>query len=290
LQSSSGVKSGFARHGRALISIILLQTLIIVWLSSWVAGDYLNNVYVRTYVNDTIQADAWILGALALIAIICSSMGLVLRRNKHVAKTVDTVKTHAKIAIPVPSTSSAKLTSQPFASPKSSTDLHPAVAALKADLSDKRIALGLASVAPAASLDNEKAPTGPRPVSTVQSSANVPKPQLSIASQSQQSSAAPPAPLPPATRTVLPPTVIRPMAPTTRPGHSTSAPQLLPVLKIETPATPAPIKPLGLQTRPDTPSPSTMDVSTVITGIVTTQQPKKKDPEPSSEQNSSKPQ
>src|SRR5438093_5947051 len=76
-------RSGLARHGRTVMSIILFQTLLIVWLSVWAVEDYLNNAYVRAYVDLSIQTEGWILGVLAFIGVLGSVMGLVVRRNRH---------------------------------------------------------------------------------------------------------------------------------------------------------------------------------------------------------------
>src|SRR5690349_10210001 len=163
-----GVKSGIARHGRALVSIIVVQTLLIFWLTSWAVGDYLNNQYVRAYVNLTIQADAWMIGAIVLVGILVPSMGLVLRRRRHATLALGVTHTQSRIPRPtlavagslrptqaaasskastqsvMSSNVSARSPSTAFSAP--STELHPAVAALKADLSEARLSLGLASV------------------------------------------------------------------------------------------------------------------------------------------------
>src|SRR4029077_4237499 len=165
-----GVKSGIARHGHALVSIIVVQTLLILWLSSWAVGDYLNNEYVRAYVNLTIQADAWIIGAVVLVSILVPSMRLALRRRRSATLTLGVAHTQTKIPRPSLATAgnprptmviaSANAGTQPALSSnmsmsasapstafsKPSTELHPAVAALKADLSEARLSLGLATV------------------------------------------------------------------------------------------------------------------------------------------------
>jgi len=135
-------RSGLARHGRTVMSIILFQTLLIVWLSVWAVEDYLNNAYVRAYVDLSIQTEGWILGVLAFIGVLGSVMGLVVRRNRHASKTLDLATTEATVPISTPVT----MTTPPTSS-KPSVELHPAVAALKAELSERRMSLGLESVA-----------------------------------------------------------------------------------------------------------------------------------------------
>jgi hypothetical protein len=303
-----GVKSGIARHGRALVSIIVVQTLLIFWLTSWAVGDYLNNQYVRAYVNLTIQADAWMIGAVVLVSILVPSMGLVLRRRRSATLTIGVAHTQSKIPRPSLATAgsprptmaiaSAKATAQPALSSnmsasaqstafsKPSTELHPAVAALKADLSEARLSLGLASVTtgpertpgpstPGAKFEDQK-PTFRPPYPPLQHAATTgPGPQLANAN---------PIPAPSFSRPV-PPTVIRPMAPAT-PGTVAPPHQALPTLKVEagTPATP---RPVGLLPRPETAPMATQDISTIITGFMPSQQQKKKESESSNSKSDS---
>lgn len=300
MASSTSIKSDIEHHGhgRLLTSVILVQTLLVVWLSSWVIGDYLNNQYVRAYVNLTIQADAWMIGTLALVGVVGSSMGLVLRRKRHAAQTLGMTSTQSKIPrpslatanIPRPSLAiaSTKASSTPSPTPisspnvgvlsgqslKPSTELHPAVAALKADLSEARMSLGLASVT-----TNAQRPTGPAspatkfedqkpifgtPSTPVQHPILSPAPQQ-IASHPPQSSMF---------NRPLPPTVIRPMAPPTAGGTLPPA-QTMPTLKIEggPPSTP---RPVGLLPRPEPVQATAKDVSTIITGFMPVQQQQKK--------------
>ncbi len=292
LASSTGVRSGFARHGRALISIILFQSLLIVWLSSWAVGDYLNNQYVRAYVNLTIQTDSWLIGTVFLVGILGSSAGLVLRRKRHSANTLGIVSTHSKIPKPTLATASAKTTAQPMASSKPgaqpsvtsvsfskpSTELHPAVAALKADLSEARMSLGLASVAtgggtsPATKPEDHEIAAPQRPA-VMNSPLFGPRPQTSAPSQTQPTTTIQPAPHSTPTSLnprPLPPTVIRPMAPPSPSGPSATG-QIMPLLKVENSSPPTP-RPVGLLPRPQTAQAMPKDVSTVITGIMPSQQ------------------
>src|SRR5438094_9454290 len=92
-------RSGLARHGRTVMSIILFQTLLIVWLSVWAVEDYLNNAYVRAYVDLSIQTEGWILGVLAFIGVRGSVLGLVARRNKRASKNLDPAPADTRVAV-----------------------------------------------------------------------------------------------------------------------------------------------------------------------------------------------
>src|SRR5207247_8569616 len=135
-------RSGLARHGVTFMSIILYQILLIAWLSVWAVEDYLNNAYVRAYVDLSIQTEGWILGVLAFIGVLGSVMGLVVRRNRHASTTLDLANTETTVPISTPVTKNTPPTSS-----KPSVELHPAVAALKAELWQCRMRLGLESVA-----------------------------------------------------------------------------------------------------------------------------------------------
>ena len=50
--------------------IMLFEMLVIVLLSSWIYEEYLNNVYLQSYVNEVVQAD----GALIAILVIVSTL------------------------------------------------------------------------------------------------------------------------------------------------------------------------------------------------------------------------
>ena len=284
MSSQVSIKSGIARHGRALISIILAQMLLIFWLSSWVVGDYLNNQYVRAYVNLTIQSDAWAIGLLAFVGVLGSSMGLVLKRRRHATATLEVSDKQSRIPKPAFPTIPGKLTvqpainAQPSPSAKPSAELHPAVAALKADLSEARLSLGLASVTTGAA--------GPTPASVAQS-AKFDDQKQTIGAQSPPVSRPFLPPNRPAVTSnqqtfptgprPIPPTVIRPMAPPS-PGGPVTARQPMPMLNMQGNPS-APPKLIGLLPRPEqVPANTAKDVSTVITGIMPpAQQDKKKE-------------
>ena len=147
---------------------MLLQTLVIVFLSSWIYEEYLNNIYLQSYINDVIQAD----GSLIAILVIISTLGLAVGLLKVLKST------HRQIGAIV-NQPQAPFTSAPVASNyKPATDLHPMVAALKADLAHQT------SMEPIPQLDVKEAAPAPTPAQ------------------------APPNPVPPRTMTGTPSTVI----------------------------------------------------------------------------------
>src|SRR5216117_4615605 len=176
-------RSGLARHGRTVMSIILFQTLLILWLSVWAVEDYLNNAYVRAYVDLSIQTEGWILGVLAFIGVLGSVMGLVVRRNRHASTTLDLATTETTVPISTPVTMITPPTSS-----KPSVELHPAVAALKAELSERRMSLGLESVAvgsdrnaaPAAGFAGQRTVAGTQSTPKMRSPVIGPRPQPTV--------------------------------------------------------------------------------------------------------------
>ncbi len=264
------VKSGVARHGRALVSIILFQTLLIFWLSFWAVEDYLNNVYVRAYVDGTVQVEGWLFGLVAFVCVLGSVMGLVVRR-KHSMRGLEAISTGVETVGPVdpgfyaPASASAVVSTSPtvaVVSSRPSVELHPAVAALKAELSEARMSLGLQTVAstseklvgPVARFEDRKTAVGPQSGPAMRPPMMGLRPQLSVMGPTPQTVIRPGSSQ--MGNRPLPPTVIRPMAPL--PAGAAPSPRPVPVLKIEGVAAPK-------------------DASTVITGIAAVQQQKKKD-------------
>ena len=120
--------------------------LVIVLLSSWIYEEYLNNIYLQSYVNDVIQAD----GSLIAILVIVSTLGLAVGLLKVLKST------HRQIGAMV-NQPQAPMTSAPVvSSSKPAVDLHPMVAALKADMAHQT------SMEPLPQLDvKEAAPPAP---------------------------------------------------------------------------------------------------------------------------------
>jgi hypothetical protein len=105
--------------------IMLLQSIMILFLSFWVVQEYTYNTYFQAYVNDIIQTD----GSLIAILVFVSVLGLALGLFKVLKST------HHQIGALVGQGQNPTSAPVVAASPKqTSVDLHPMVAALKADL------------------------------------------------------------------------------------------------------------------------------------------------------------
>jgi hypothetical protein len=125
---------------------MLLQMLVIVFLSSWIYEEYLNNIYLQSYVNDVIQAD----GSLIAILVIVSTLGLAVGLLKVLKST------HRQIGAIVNQPQAPMTSVSVASSSKPALDLHPMVAALKADLAHQT------SMEPLPQLDvKEAAPPAP---------------------------------------------------------------------------------------------------------------------------------
>jgi hypothetical protein len=103
--------------------IMLLQSMVILFLSFWVVQEYMYNIYFQAYVNDMIQTN----GSLIAIFVFVISLGLALGLFKVLKST------HRQIGALV-NQPSVPTMGQVALSPKQGIDLHPMVAALKADL------------------------------------------------------------------------------------------------------------------------------------------------------------
>ena len=321
MTSSIGVKSGLARHGRAIASVILFQSLLIIWLSSWAIGDYSNNQYVRAYVDSTVQSLAWIFGAIVVIGVLGSVLGLIVRRRRGSSLELvgvspkvpvstpmgKSTRSISRVSIPVsrpspapaPSVTTVTATGTSVTAPKPVVELHPAVAALKAELSEARMSLGLASVAagpqtimgPANRFDDQRGPQGaPTRSQMANPSGMSSRPQSPVMNQTPPPTVIRPM-APPnsnsnftptlAVRPPTPPTVIRPMVPVS--GQSVQ-PVTSQMLRPPAPSQQIP-QPVGVPSRPETSPLTSKDVSTVITGIMPVIK-KKNEQASSTEQNS----
>ena len=105
--------------------IMLLQSMVILFLTFWVSQEYVYNIYFQAYVNDMIQTN----GSLIAILVFVSSLGLALGLFKVLKSThrqIGALVNQPQVQMMAPATVAS--------SPKQSIDLHPMVAALKADL------------------------------------------------------------------------------------------------------------------------------------------------------------
>ncbi len=253
-----------AGHGSASKIVIMVQSVIIFSLSFWFVEEYLNNKYLGEYLNGVFQADGLIIGVLVTLLVLGSiSTGMFVRRRHG-------EKRFGAVSLEVTSNPRIRLAAEPSAKPsegfsKPSTDFHPVVAALKADMADRRTSFGSmvgtgtqhTTTGPAPNfgvqktsvLDqltpNRQVPTtGPRP-----GQAPTPFPQPSLRDLRPQPQAGPRVEQPGALLVQRSPPVLRPQ----EPSGSTV---------LQSARTPAPQIPTN--------------VTTVITGILPVQ--KKKDP------------
>lgn len=125
---------------------MLLQMLVIVLLSSWIVEEYLNNIYLQTYVNDVIQANGSLIAILIIICGLGSALGL-FKVLKSTHREIGALVNRPQAFASAPIASSSKPT----------VDLHPMVAALRADLAHQ------ASMAPLPPVEVKEA-SPPRPV------------------------------------------------------------------------------------------------------------------------------
>jgi hypothetical protein len=289
LRSSSNVKTAMPHRGHKIVILAAVQSLVILWLANWAIGDYLNNQYVRAYVDGTIQANQLMIFGVFALAIIGSIGGVWFKRRGRSSIELVNVQGSGKISTPVVSanmggSSGATSTPSPAVSSGPSVELHPAVAALKAEMSERRVALGLnpGMMDQPQSPVNVQAPQNtPSSVASllppdIRALAQAPRPAIQAPSGPQMSA--------PMLQTVQPPAAPRgpiatlPVARPVQPG--------MPVLRQGPPDAPVPrpVQPNVPAARPN-PPPNVIpqNVTTVITGIM----PKKKDSDDPNAQKSS---
>ncbi len=207
--------------------------------------------------------------------------------------TAPTAKARAPSTSPMVTTVTS--TGTTVTAPKPTVELHPAVAALKAELSDARMSLGLASVtasqpaptpAPTPTRFEDQRPSGPpqQVLQVAQTQSSVPRSAPSMSGSVPPTVIRPMAPPGPTSQgqspgiRLTPSTVIHPMLP----AASSPQPQQSPLMpKGEERSPMAPARPTGPP--PGTGQQSQIDISTVITGIVP--DPKKKDANSQNAQN-----
>jgi hypothetical protein len=211
------------RHALASKVVITLQSFVILSLTYWIVEEYLNNMYLRQYVGDYFQANGLVIGMLGALLMVGSLSSLMVMRRRHGrAVSLEVTDSAPKIKTPVEPN-----TKTPQTSAKPSTDFHPVVAALKADMADRRLSFGSMlgstaeqpSKAPAQSVEvskisvldqlapNRQPPAGPRPGLMVAPPAQrplpIPQPQQPVGSNVLQPSQPPPPPMPLKITTVI---------------------------------------------------------------------------------------
>jgi len=153
IDARTGFWKGFSRPARF---IILAQTLVIGFLSFWVYQEYLNNLYLRIYVNNMIQTAGWAFAVLAAIVLL-GAVTTAISRSKNAKKVEpETVETMAMEVETLAPTS----TQTPVRAP---IDLHPMVAQLKADLAGTHMPI---ESVPVSKLEETPAPLAVQPPAT----------------------------------------------------------------------------------------------------------------------------
>ena len=104
-------------------------------LTYWIAEEYLNNQYLRQYVSDSFQANGLLFGILAVLLVVGPTTGLFLK-HRHGQSTVS-----IEIKTPSPAVRQTESVAKKE-SKKPDAGFHPVVAALKADMADRRMSFG----------------------------------------------------------------------------------------------------------------------------------------------------
>lgn len=125
MTENAGLGEGRTVPGFAKI-IMLLQTLVIILLSSWIVEEYLNNIYFQAYVNDVVQVDGSLIAVFAILCGLGIAFGL-LKVLKSTHRQIGALANQPQVQTLAPVMSSSKL----------AVDMHPMVAALKADMAHR---------------------------------------------------------------------------------------------------------------------------------------------------------
>jgi hypothetical protein len=123
--------SAVSRHHASKI-VIALQSFVILSLTYWLVEEYLNNMYLRQYVSEVFQANGLVFGIVGMLLLFGSATGLFVK-HRHGQSTVS-----LEIKTPEPIVGAAKKEEKK----KLDSDFHPVVAALKADMADRRLSFG----------------------------------------------------------------------------------------------------------------------------------------------------
>jgi len=130
------------KHAVASKIVITVQAFVILSLMYWIVEEYLNNMYLRQYVGDVFAANGLVIGILGGLLMLGSLSSLMLVRRRHEEKKFGAVSleiTSSGPRVKLPVVTSRKPLE---ASVKPSMDFHPVVAALKADMADRRLSFG----------------------------------------------------------------------------------------------------------------------------------------------------
>jgi len=155
----SSVSTGStAGHGSASKIVIMVQSVVILSLSLWFVEEYLNNKYLGEYLNGVFQADGLIIGMLGTLLVLGSISSLMFVRRRHGEKRFGAVSLEVASSSPKIKLAAEASTKAPEAFSKPNLDFHPVVAALKADMADRRMSFG-----PTLGAGAQQPTTGPGP-------------------------------------------------------------------------------------------------------------------------------
>lgn len=259
------------KHAVASKIVITVQTLVILTLTYWIFEEYLNNMYLRQYVSDFFAANGLVIGILGGFLVLGSLSSSMLVKRRHGEKKFGAVSLEVASSSP-----KIKLAAEPNAKAseafsKPSADFHPVVAALKADMAERRMSFG--SI-PSSGNDQSLTPSAPTSIGDQ---------KRSVLDQFAPSRQLPDTgPTPPQTRASSPQQTFpdsRPQGPTAQMQQAEAlvAQRPIPLLRTQQPTGSTVLQPS------QTPPPHIpANVTTVITGVMPAQ--KKKDPTAPSEE------
>ena len=234
-------------------------------------------MYLREYVDGVVQADGLVFGALGTLLLLGSASSLMFMRRRRGEKRFGAVS----LEVNPPAAPRIKTASQPTAKQietssksseafaKPSLDFHPVVAALKADMADRRSSFG-----------SMMGSAGEQPATSPTSSLQAQKPSIldQLSPNRPAPTMAPRQGQPGALSIQTPLSDLRPQPPTSPRMDQVAAPlPQRPMLGIQPQQGPQAVQPI----QPSPPQVPT-NVTTVITGIMPVQ--KKKDPNAPSEE------
>jgi hypothetical protein len=122
--------------------VILVQMVVIFSLSLWIVEDYLNNPYLREYISGVFQSDGLIMGGVATLLVLGSVTGVVFARRMRGQKSMGAVSLGITAPHPSIKVASGASPKPAEAATRPESDFHPVVAALKADMADRRLSFG----------------------------------------------------------------------------------------------------------------------------------------------------
>ncbi|HVH15895.1 MAG TPA: hypothetical protein VNA15_09290, partial [Candidatus Angelobacter sp.] len=165
--ASSVTTVSTARHTVASKIVITLQAFVILSLTYWILEEYLNNMYLRQYVGDFLATNGFVIGILGGLLMLGSLSSLMVARRRHGEKrfgsvSLEVTSSASKVKLAAGSNIKASEANAKAvgAFSKPNMDFHPVVAALKADMADRRLSFGSAA---SSSNDQSQMPSGPSP-------------------------------------------------------------------------------------------------------------------------------